>query len=196
METSHAASWALLASVALCCGCATPPAPAPTARGDWHFSGGSRGVFEVQDGGDFGDRDRIAAEASGGRFASERLLLEALLSVSLDSAEDDATGADADTTVLAAGAGLRYYFDSQSLRRPYAGIAGALADFDIDVDGGIDDSDVVPLVQVRVGLETFLTETVALDVGAGVQHAFGLDLGGVEDDLTTYGVSAGISIWP
>ena len=195
MQSRHA-SGVFLVLAFLGSGCSTTPSPRAISAGDWHFSGGSRGLLEVQDGGDFGDETQLAAEASGGRFTSDRVLLEGIASLNMESTEDEGSGADADTTVVSAGAGARYYFDSESLRRPYVAASAALARFDIDIDGFVDDSDIVPLLQARVGMEIFLTEIIAIDLAAGVQHVFELQLENVEDDITTFGISAGISLWP
>ena len=175
--------------------CATTPTPRAIAAGDWHWAGTSNALIEFEDGGDFGDTERVAAGVSGGRFGTENLLVEGVLSASLESEEPPGGGPDADTTILVAGAGLRYYFDSHSIRRPYAGIGAGLGRFDFDF-GGIDDSDTVPVVNARLGMEVFVINLVAIDIALAVEHALDLELGGVEDDITSFGLSAGFAIWP
>ena len=87
MLAHHSTCSAFFALVVLCSGCSTTPTPHAVSVGDWHISGGSSGLFQIQDGGDFGDRDTIAAEFTGGRFTSERMLVEGIFSASREAQE-------------------------------------------------------------------------------------------------------------
>jgi hypothetical protein len=54
-----------------------------------------------------------------------------------------------------------------------------------DVSGGPFVSDTAPLLQGRIGMETFLTETVALDFGLRVPYVDSLELGNFDEDVTS-----------
>jgi len=165
------------------------------AIGDYHVAAGSSGLLQTTDGGDYGDSKEFSMNGSAGKFLSENLLLEGVAFLSSRSAEAD-NGNDTDATIAALGAGVRYYTDTQSTRRPYFGAAAGLAHVSFDDDGtGIDDSDTTPFLQVHGGLEAFLTNTVAVDLNLFLRDVLELELESAEDDITTFGLAVGLSIW-
>jgi len=200
---------ALLLPAALC-GCMASgmhePDPAPDAglapagapvfgEGAWRVAGASRALFSSTDAGDLGDSDSTELLLSAGRMLSGNLMLEGVGLASSSSFEDP-SGTDRDIDTTALGLGVRYYLDAQSATRPYVSAAGGFARLDIDDDfSGIDDSDTAPFVRAGAGFEHFLSEAVAIDLGLFLQRIEDLQIENFDNDLDTYGIAIGLSVW-
>ena len=181
-------------ALTLAAGCASHP-PRPTQAGDWHFEGSSSGLWSKTEGGDFGDTETISAQVTGGRFATDQLLIEGIVGASDSNVEDD-DGFETDIATMQLGIGARYYTTSEGSSRPYLGVRGGFSNVNVDDDfAGTDESDTSPFVDARLGLEAFVAESAAVDFGVNWQEIFSRDLGSVEEDLTTFGVYVGFSVW-
>lgn len=178
---------ALLASLLFACQSA---APAPDERGTWRLAANAS-LRDADGGSAFGDATSFDGSLSAGQFLSDRLLVEALLRVAI--AEAEANGVESELSEVVVGGGARYYFQNSGAARPYIGAAVGIDALDIDV-GGTSDSDAAPVAQGRAGVELFLTDTVAVDLAFLVQQAFDVEVFGVEDDLTSTAVVAGLSV--
>ena len=194
------AALTLLASlVPLLAACSATPQPAPAERGDWRLAAGTGGLFRSTDAGALGEADEFSAEVGAGVFVSRRLMLELDLSgSSLDLEADDAVGADAELSMATAKAGLRYYFDTSGIHRPYVALRGGAAFTDAEVDlgaGTLDDNDSAFVLEGRAGFETLVSEHVGLEFAAYLQEAFDVELFGVEEDVRQFGVLFGFSLW-
>ena len=185
----------LLVSLALFASCKMAQSVRPAKVGDWRVNGQSNALLSTRDGGDLGDTDTFQVGASAGRFISEGWMLEGIGTLEATK-EEDAGGNDTDIMIFTIGGGVRYYFDTQSPSRPYAGIQGGIASLDLDDDStGIDDSDTAPFVRAVGGIEMFLNDHAAIDVGVSFEEIFDLELVSVEDDLQTISAFVGLSIW-
>jgi hypothetical protein len=177
-------------------GCSSTASPRSARAGDWHFDGGTSSLGSRTDGGDFGDVDTISAQIAGGVFVARHLLLEGLLAADHFSFDGDGN-VETKLTTASVGAGLRLYSFSEGKTRPYLGLRGGLSHLDVnDEFTGLDDSDTAPFAEARLGLESFLGDTVALDIGLYWQGIFARELRGIEDDISSVGAYVGLSIWP
>jgi hypothetical protein len=182
-------------STTLAAGCAGTRPPRATQAGDWHYEGSSSGLWSKTEGGDFGDTETIAVQVTGGRFATDQLLIEGIVGASDSNVEDDA-GFETDISTMQLGIGARYYTTHEGSNRPYLGVRGGFSNVNVDDDfAGTDESDTSPFVDARLGMEAFVAESAAVDFGVNWQEIFSRDLGSVEEDLTTFGIYVGFSIW-
>jgi len=197
---SHLQSSRILPAVALLAGllstaCQTSGPVRPASIGDWRVAGASNALIASRDGGDFGDTDTIRGGISGGRFFTDEMMWEGVVTLEDTKAENSA-GADTDAQVFTLGGGVRYYFDTVSASRPYAVAQAGLARLDVDDDvTGVDDSDTAPFLRVGGGLESFLNEHIAVDFGVMYERIFDLDLESANDDISTLAAMVGISVW-
>lgn len=175
--------------------CGATPTPPPIAAGDGHLAGSSGALVANIDGGDFGETDRIDGQIAAGQFLSSRILLEGIAAYSSTEGEG-ALGQENEVSFVRAGIGGRYYFETAATTRPYLGLAGGMAGVDIDDGVGIvDDSDTAPFVEARLGMESFLTNSAAMDFGVAWQEILSVDLAGTEEDIRWLGAFVGLSIW-
>jgi hypothetical protein len=186
---------ALLVGLVLCTSCRLAQNVRPAQVGDWRINGQSNALLSTQDGGDLGDKDTFRVGASAGRFIAENWMLEGIGTLEATK-QENSNGDDTDTQVFTVGAGARYYFDTQSPSRPYGVVQAGIANVDIDDDAtGIDDSDTAPFVRVAGGIELFLNDYAAVDLGLAFEQIFDLEIAATEDDLTTVSGFVGLSIW-
>ena len=187
-------SSALALSLGLCASCVSF-APRPVAAGDWHFGGSSSGLWSTTDGGDYGDTDSLDLQVTGGRFVSEQVLVEGVVEIA-DANLEDSSGDETDLTTFHVGAGARYYAMTDGTSRPYLGLRGGFSHINIDDDfSGTDESDTSPFAEVRLGLESMVSPCAAVDMGISWQEIFSRRLGSLDDDITTFGLFVGFSIW-
>lgn len=196
MLTSILARTSVLAlGLALFASCKSTSAPCPTQVGDWHWEGGSSALYSTTDGGDFGDTDVFAVEFTGGRFATEQLLVEGIIGVN-DTQFEDSTGAEVDTTTMDVGIGVRFYTNTEGSSRPYIGVRTGMNIFDVNDDiAATDETDTSPFVEGRLGLEAFVSSCAAVDMGVSWKEIFSRDLGTTEEDISTLAFFVGFSIW-
>ena len=185
----------LLVCLLLPAACKTSSPPPPARVGDWRIAGASNALLASRDGGDFGDTDVFRGGVSAGRMISETLMLEGVATFE-DSKAEDSAGNDTNLRTFSVGGGVRYYFDTQSASRPYIGVQGGIAAVDVDDDlTTIDDSDTAPFARAGIGLESFLNEHAALDIGLVYERIFNVELNSVEDDMSTVAGMIGLSVW-
>lgn len=169
----------------------------PAERGTWYLAGGSSALFESVDGGDYGDTDSLGFTVSGGRFVADGLLLRGMLEWT--SATQESGGLELDEDAYTLAAGLRYYFCRRNAARPYLGIAAGIESLDEEIDNGamgvLSDEDSYPVYQGELGLEVMLSRSLGIDVGLVGRKAMDVELFGVEDDLTSFGLVVGLSAW-
>jgi opacity protein-like surface antigen len=171
-------------------------APKPVQAGDWHLEGSSAALYSKTDGGDFGDTDTLDVQITGGVFALDQLLVEAIFGVSDSTFEDGSTSDETTTTTMDMGFGARYYPMPEGSSRPYLGIRSGLSHINVDDEfTGLDESDTSPFFEARLGLEAFVSTSAAVDMGVRWQEVFSRDLGSSDDDLSTFGIFLGLSIW-
>lgn len=196
MLTSTLARTSALALVlGLTAACASTIAPRPSQAGDWHFEGGSSALYSASNGGDYGDTDIIAVEISGGRFVTDQVLVEGIASANDTSFEDNANNT-LETTAFELGVGARFYPTPEGASRPYIAAQGGFNNYGINDDfTGADESDTSPFVEARLGLEAFVSSCAAIDMGVSWQEIFSRDIGSSDDDITTFGVFVGFSVW-
>ena len=183
---------ALLLSLAAC----RNVAPKPQQAGDWHFEGSTSALYSTTDGGDFGDEDTLDLQITGGAFAIDQLLVEGILGISDTTFEAPSGSNETETTTMEIGFGARYYPTTDGASRPYLGIRTGMSHINVDDDfTGTDESDTSPFVEGRLGLEAFVSSAAAIDMGVRWQEVFSRDLGSSDDDLTTFGLFLGFSVW-
>jgi len=176
MLTSTLARTSVLALlIGLAASCQTPIAPRPAQPGDWHIEGSTSALYTTTQSGDYGDTDTFALRFAGGRFVTDQILVEGLADVNDTTFEDNANN-EIRTTAMDLGIGGRYYTTTEGSSRPYLAVNTGFNFVDIHDDfTGSDDSDTSPFVGASLGLEAFV--------------------GSSEDDLATYGVFVGFSLW-
>ena len=196
MPTSILARASALAFLlGLAAACKSTVAPPPSHPGDWHFEGGSSALYSTSNGGDFGDTDVIAFSVEGGQFVLDQLLVEGIVSVNDTNFEDSANN-ELETTTMQLGVGARYYTNPEGSSRPYLAAQVGFDHFDVNDDfTGADESDTSPFVEARLGLEAFVGNATAVDMGVSWQEVFSRDIGSSSDDISTFGVFVGFSVW-
>ena len=186
---------ALALGLAFVASCASTNPPRPSQAGDWHWEAGSSALFSTTDGGDFGDTDVFSVDFTGGRFATDQLLIEGIASAS-DTQFEDSSGAEVDTNTMEIGIGARFYPSPDGSSRPYIGVRTGMNIFDINDDiAAVDETDTSPFVEGRLGLEAFVSSCAAVDMGVSWKQIFARDLGTTEDDVSTLALFVGFSIW-
>ena len=197
MLTSTLARTTVLALVlGLASSCAAPINPRPAQAGDWHIEGDSSALYSQTQGGDHGDTDNLAARFTGGRFVNDQILVEGIVGVSASKFTEDGTNNELKTTTMDLGVGGRYYTNTEGSTRPYIAVNTGFNFVDIHDDfTGNDDSDNSPFVGASLGFEAFVGSNVAVDMGFSWQEIFSRDLGSTSDNLNTYGVFVGFSLW-
>jgi|SRR5688572_5763830 len=169
----------------------------PAEKGTWYLAGGSSALFESVDGGDYGDADSLGFTVTGGTFVVDGLLLRGMLEWTSSTQESGGLDLDEDTYTLAAG--LRYYLSRRNVTRPYLGIAAGIESLDEEIDNGamgvLSDDDSYPVYQGELGLEVMVSRSLGIDIGLVGRRAQDVELFGIEDDLTSFGLVIGLSAW-
>ena len=196
MLTSIFARTTVLALVlGLASSCASPINPRPAQAGDWHIEGDTSALYTTTQGGDYGDTDTFALRFAGGRFVTDQILVEGLAGASDTTFEDNANN-ELRTTTMELGIGGRYYTTTEGSSRPYIAANTGFNFVDIHDDfTGNDDSDSSPFVGASLGIEAFVGSCAAVDMGFSWQEVFSRNLGSSSDNLNTYGVFVGFSLW-
>jgi opacity protein-like surface antigen len=175
----------------------TQPQYQPAEKGTWYLAGGSSALFESVDGGDYGDTDSLGFSVSGGRFVADGLLLRGM--VEWTSATEESGNLELDEETYTLAAGLRYYFSQRNAVRPYLGIAAGIESLDEEIDNGamgvLSDDDSYPVYQGELGLEVMISRSLGIDIGLVGRKAMDVELFGIEDDLTSFGLVVGLSAW-
>lgn len=169
----------------------------PASKGTWYLAGGSSGLFESVDGGDYGDTDFLGFSVSGGAFVVDGLLLRGTLEWTTATEESGNLDLDEDSYTLAAG--LRYYFVQDKATRPYLGLGVGLGSLDEELDNGamavLSDDDTFPIYQAELGLEVMIARSLGIDIGLIGRRASDVELFGNQDDVTSFDVVVGLSAW-
>ena len=180
---------ALLALSAACTSSEVRP------RGEWRIGGSSDALFESRDGGDFGDEVRYGAELSVGKLIGNGILVEVAADASGQDYDSETLG-ESESSETTALIGARYYFDTVSRVNPYLGARFGWRNIDLDSDiTGIEAEDDAALWQLQLGVESFLTDNVALEAGVRFEQMYDVELSGEEDEVHTTSALLGLSFW-
>lgn len=169
---------------------ATGDTGADKANRDWRV-GASSGAFFAQSNDVRADLSKFEAELAVGRMVRSHWLLEAVIT----GATEAEGRTETDSSRYSALVGVRYYWRDGAATRPFVGVRGGLTRVDVDQGGGVSDADVSPIAAMLIGLESWLTPQVSVELGVAGGRTFDEELFGSADNANLFNAFIGLGVW-